>query len=161
MHTEVTQRTLLSVLLLLLSGSSPLHAQDAQDWKARAISSVMDYRASVLGDTTAKFDGCTVARHLGDAEPCAPTVAEPVRWMLKPCEAARDRHTVRVDSLARRNGGDVMVYLTVVRGEWIHREDYSLVPHDSPGPFMAVREARLWGAVQSYPRRPVSGTSPD
>lgn len=157
----MTPRTLLLVLLLLLVGSSPLHTQDTQDWKARAISSVIDYRASVLGDTTAKFDGCTVARHMGDAEPCAPMVAEPVRWMLKPCEATRDRHTALVDSLARREAGDVMVYLTVIRGEWIHREDYTLVPHDSPGPFMAVLEARLWGAVQSYPRRPTPGSPPN
>jgi hypothetical protein len=152
-------RTLLP--LLLLSGWPPLHAQDAQDWKARAISSVMDYRASVLGDTAAKFDGCTVVRHLGDTAPFTPQIAEPVRWMLKPCEGARDRHTVLVDSLARREAGDVMVYLTVIRGEWIHREDYALVFHDSPGSFMAVREARLWGAVQSYPRRPTPGSPPD
>jgi hypothetical protein len=154
MHTRMTQRTLMVALLLLLFGRHPIHAQDGQDWKASAISSVMDYRASVLGDTTAKFDGCRIGRHLDDRSPLPVGIAEPVRGMLQPCGAPRGRYSVAVDSLARRADGSVMAYVTVVRAEWVHREDYTLVPHDSPGPFMGVREVRLWGAVQAYPRRP-------
>ena len=151
MHPQMTRAPFLLVPLLLLVGHLPLAAQE---WKANAISSVMHYRASVLGDTTAKFDGCRVGQHLG-ADAARPLIAEPVRRMLGPCDPSGDRYTVRVDSLSRAatDVGNVMVYLTVIRGEWVHREDFALVPHTG-GWLMGVREARLWGAVQSYPRRP-------
>lgn len=159
MHTQVTQR--FTLVLLSLLGSFPLHAQHGEDWRAKAISGVMHYRAVVLGDTAARFDECRVARHLDGTGPVAPRIAEPVRWMLQSCDTPGDRYNVRVDSLVRRSEGEVMLYVTVVRGEWVHREDYAMVPHDGPGPLMGVREVRLWGAVQSYPRRPTPGAAPD
>jgi hypothetical protein len=158
MYSNVTGGALSALLLLL---PTPLHAQDAENWQARAVSTIMHYRSAVIGDTVAKFDECGIARHLGDEAPVAPRLAEPVRWMLRPCQPARHPNTVRLDSLARRGDADVMVYVTVTRGEWVHREDYALVTHDSPRPLMGVREVRLWGAVQSYPRRPVPAAPPD
>lgn len=161
MHAEVTLARLAALLLLVL-GAHPLQAQGADDWAARAIGSVVHYRASVLGDTTARFDGCSVARQLGDTARVPARIAEPARRMVDPCapreRIAGGRYAVVVDSLARR-GPEVMVYLTVVRGEWIHREDYALIPHET-GAFMGVREARLWGTLQVYPRRPGRGTAP-
>lgn len=153
MYPQITPRLLVALLLLVLFCPCTL---SAQEWKARAISGVMHYRAAVLGDTTAKFDGCRVAQHLGAAEAAA-AIAEPVRGILRPCgEAARaaDRDEVRVDSLTAREGGGARVYLTVIRGEWVHREDFTL--GHSSGPMMAVNEVRLWGAVQAYPRRPAA-----
>jgi hypothetical protein len=156
MHSTVTS---VAVAVCLLSWSAPLAAQPESEWNAKAISSVMSYRAAVLGDTATKFDACTVAQQVGaEAEEIAAKFAQPVRGMLVlPCVPVAEhgaRRVVLVDSVARSEGGMAKVYITVVLGEWIHREDYSLVLHASDPPIMAVREVRLWGALQSYPRRP-------
>jgi hypothetical protein len=113
----------------------------------------MDYRASVLADTTAKFDGCSLTQHLGDS---ALQLAEQVRWMLAPCESAPgmvDRHVVRLDSLSRGET-EVRAHLTVTRGEWVHKEQFVLEPTVADRPYMLVREVRLSGGSQFYPVRP-------
>jgi hypothetical protein len=123
-----------------------------------ALSAVMLYRYEYLGDST-RFDACRIAHHLGDAANVPARLAEPVRRLLdgstRECprhrEAGRSR-IVLVDSVAR---GDSVthVHLTVLRGEYIHREDYTVLPLRMR-PAMAVREVRIWGAGQAYPVRP-------
>lgn len=158
MHSQVRfARVLLAPILLLWSPG--VAGQSVANWKQQAINTVMDYRSSVLGDTVAKFDGCSVARELGAApEDVVAIFAEPVRGMLAAdCVAAAERgarKVVLVDSVTRHGDDVVRAYVTVVVGEWVHREDYALVIHTSEPPLMAVREVRVWGAVQSYPRRP-------
>jgi hypothetical protein len=140
----------------LLSGAHPLHSQGVESWKVHAISTVMDYRASVLADATAKFDGCSLAQHLGDHAVVRVQLAEQVRWMLAPCESAAamvDRHVVRLDSLSRGET-EVRVHLTVIRSEWIHGEEFILIPTEAIRPYMLVREVRLSGGSQFYPVRP-------
>jgi hypothetical protein len=151
--------TLAAVAVCLLAASPSLAAQSEAEWKGQAISSVIGYRTAVLGDTATRFDGCAVAQQLGvDPGEVAAKLAQPARGMLVlPCVPVAERGTrkvVLVDSVARGEGGMVKAYITVVIGEWVHREDYSLVLHTSDPPMMAVREVRLWGALQSYPRRP-------
>jgi hypothetical protein len=142
---------LIAVLLLV---GTPLAAQSEKDWKAQALVSIMAYRMSVLGDTAAKFDGCSLARVLEvEPENVAADLPEAVRGMIAPCPAVAERSfrkVVLVDSLTREQNAEGKAYVTIVLGEWVHREDYFLVQ----GPRAAVREVRLWGAVQSYPRRP-------
>ncbi|WP_420125737.1 hypothetical protein [Longimicrobium sp.] len=144
--------TLLIAVLLLVR--SPLAAQSETSWKAEALASIMAYRMSVLGDTATKFDGCSVARVLEVApEHVVADFPEAVRALIAPCPSVAERSTrkvVLVDSLTREQDATVKGYLTIVRGEWVHREDYFFVL----GPRVAVREVRVWGAVQSYPRRP-------
>jgi hypothetical protein len=145
--------TALLIAALLFVGS-PLAAQSDDDWKAQALGSVMVYRMSVLGDTVAKFDSCSLARVLEvEPENVAADLPEALSGLIAPCPAVAERgirKVVLVDTLARDPGTEGKVYVTVVLGEWVHREDYFLVP----APRAAVREVRLWGAVQSYPRRP-------
>jgi hypothetical protein len=148
------RRAAASLIAVLLLVAPPLAAQSEKDWKAQALVSIMAYRMSVLGDTATKFDGCSVARVLEvDAENVAEDLPETVQGMIAPCPAAAERgirRVVLVDSLRREQGAEGRAHITIVLGEWVHREDYFLVP----GPRVAVREVRLWGAVQSYPRRP-------
>jgi hypothetical protein len=153
MYTKMRHAAALVIAVLLLVGG-PLAAQSEKDWKAQALVSIMTYRMSVLGDTATKFDGCSVARVL-EVEPETATAALPetVRGLIASCPSVTERSTrklVLVDSLTRVQDATGKAYVTIVRGEWVHREDYSFVP----GPRVAVGEVRVWGAVQSYPRRP-------
>jgi hypothetical protein len=148
------RRTAAFLIAILMLVGNPLAAQSENDWKTQALFSIITYRMSVLGDTVAKFDGCSLARAL-EAEPenVAAPLPEAVRGMIAPCSAVAERGTrkvVQVDSLRHGPNADGTAYVTVVLGEWVHREDYFFVP----GPRAAVREVRLWGAIQSYPRRP-------
>lgn len=152
--------TLLTSVLLLLP-IIPLHAQPDAGWKGQAVSAMMAYRVSVLGDTTSKFDPCSMARRLdAEASDMPHRIAEGVRGMLLtqcvPPAERRMRAVVLVDSLAWSGEGDAKAYITVVRGEWVHREDYTLVPHGTGSPMMGVREVRVWGASQAYSPRPPS-----
>lgn len=157
MHPEMTAQRSVLLFVLLLVLPQPLAAQEGEEWRSVAVSSVIDYRVSVLADTTAKFDACRIARVAGGVE----RLAQPVRRWVAPCEAADahqpgNRHLVLVDSVTGSEG-EALAYVTVIRGEWVHRENYALAPH-AGGPFMGVREVKLWGAVQAYPVRR-SGTS--
>lgn len=157
-----TMRRTVSLLApLLVLAARPLAAQADAEWKARAIAGMMTYRAAVLGDTATRFDACSVARQLGvEAADLGRHLAEPAAGLLGPCLAVSERsmhRVVLVDSLTRGPDGEITAYATVVLGEWVHREDYSFV-NDASRPRVAVREVRLWGAVQSYPRRPPRGT---
>jgi hypothetical protein len=153
MYTKMTRAAALLIAVLLVVGG-PLAAQSEKNWKAQALASIMAYRMSVLGDTAAKFDGCSVARVLEVApEHVAADLPEAVRPLIAPCPSVAERSTrnvVLVDSLTREQDATVKGYVTIARGEWVHREDYLFVE----GPRVAVREVRVWGAVQSYPRRP-------
>jgi hypothetical protein len=153
-------------LIGLLAGVG-LEAQGAEGWKASAIYTVMDYRAQVLADTTAKFDRCSIDRQLGgaDAAPVPSQIADQVQRMIAPCDRGDGppyRAVVSVDSLTR-SGTDVTVYIAVVHGEWVHREAYALYPLDAATAYMGVREVRLTPGVQFYrgrrPRRDLR--SPD
>lgn len=156
MHPKMTAPSPVLLLALLLVLRPGLAAQEGDQHQgiAAAVSSVIDYRVSVLADTTAKFDGCRVARVAGSAE----RLAQQVRRWVAPCQAANpahqpgERHVVLVDSVTNSATG-VHAYVTVIRGEWVHRENYALIPH-SGGPYMGVREVKLWGAAQAYPVRP-------
>jgi hypothetical protein len=152
MHTKMRRAALLTAVLLLVG--NPLAAQSEKEWEAEALFSIMVYRMSVLGDTATKFDGCSLARVLEvEPEHVGAALPEGVRGMIAPCPGVAERGTrnvVLVDSLRRDQNTEGKAYVTIVLGEWVHREDYSFVP----GPRVAVREVRLWGAVQSYPRRP-------
>lgn len=148
-------RLLPAAVLAASAICNPLGAQTAvSDEAARAIGAVMNYRRYFLDDPLA-FDACKVREALGGN---ANTLAVQLRGMLDdvaascPRATTRPRNVVLIDSV-RLADSVARVYATVIRGELIHREIYSLDPRTS-APMMSVREVRLWGAVQAYPRRP-------
>jgi hypothetical protein len=132
-------------------------AQEGEDQRASSIRAVIDYRSTVIDDTTAKFDLCPLAGQGVDVSELRARVAERAPGMVREgCDAPGGwgrQPSVRVDSVVQPQGGDVRVHVTVIRGEWVHREDFSLGSH-SPGSLPGVREVRLWGAVQARPRNP-------
>jgi hypothetical protein len=160
-HSKVTRRAAILVGLLHLVVGIPATGQEPHDWRVDALRAVVNYRTTYLGDTLAKLDLCRFgAQHGGEGAELRARLAEYAEGMLWDCDSPADRapsgnrHLVYVDSVARRDAGDVFVRVTVSRGEYVHREDFSLVPHQ-PGFPMGVREVRLWGAGQAYPRRPI------
>lgn len=145
-------------LLLVLTAPSA-RAQSTAD-TARAVSTVMDHRRTYMADTL-PFDACSVQRVVGGGEQFVSRLTPQVRGTLddprSPCPrpARQGRSAAVVDSV-RFSGETARVYLTVLRGELIHREDYTLNARRSSAAFMPVREIRLWGHSQAYPagRRP-------
>ena len=141
-----------------LAGAQRLHASDEV---ARAVSTVMDYRRTYLDDAL-PFDACTVQRVLGASRVAglASRLVAHVQVMLDdaatPCPRPfrQGRSVVLVDSV-RLSDSTAHVHVTVLRGELIHREAYSLNP-GTRAVYMGVREVRLWGDAQAYPMRPRS-----
>jgi hypothetical protein len=113
------------------------------------------------------FDGCSVQRALGGATEYALLLVSHVRGMVddasSPCPrpARQGRSVVLVDSV-RFEPDTARVYVTVLRGELIHRENYALNPERSSAAYMGVREVRSWGHTQAYPGRgrAPAGTAP-
>lgn len=143
-----------AALVALCTGAAPLHAQET-DEVARAIGSVMTYRLAELDDPI-PFDACRIQRVTGDAEDVAARLHDSVRSMLDgpltgcPRQAApQSRSVVLVDSVRLSPEGD-RVFVTVLRGEYRHREDYTFHPANSSTVFLLVREVRLWGHGQAY-----------
>lgn len=160
MHSALS----LAVALSLASLPLPVGKVAAQATPGPALSAVMTYRLTFLGDST-RFDACTVARQMGNVRDVAALIDAPVRRLLdgppEPCPRAREpgrSATVLVDSIVASDSV-THVHLTVIRGENVHREDYTVVRRGN-GEFRGVREVRLWGAAQAYPgRRPAAGGS--
>jgi hypothetical protein len=132
---------------------------------ARAVSTVMNYRRGWMDDPLV-FDVCSVRQALGGAEDFASMIAPQVRAMLNDTETScprspvLDPRMVLVDSV-RQAEPAVLVYVTVLRGELIHREIHELNSHVWT-PMMGVRSVRLWGSGQFYPVRPGrSGAQPE
>lgn len=131
---------------------------------ARAVSTVMDYRRTWMDDPL-PFETCSVRRALGGTDDFAAQLAPQVRSLLDnveaPCPrpAAPGRNLVHVDSV-RLADPAVLVYVTVLRGELIHREIHELDPGTS-GAYMGVRAVRLWGNVQIYPAYPRRDAQPE
>lgn len=132
-------------------------AAQASPEAGRAISTVMDYRRSWLDDST-RFDACKVQQAMNGARDFASHIIEPVRGLLddptapcpRPPRNPREyRAVVLVDSL-RLADTTARVYLTVLRGEFRHREVYALRRGLSSSAYMAVEEVRLWGNGRSY-----------
>ncbi|HEX6037968.1 hypothetical protein [Longimicrobium sp.] len=146
---------------LLMGRPSPAAAQNA-DEVARAISTVMDHRATYMADAL-PFDGCTVQRAMEGAAGYAARLVPHVRAMIDdpaaPCPRTppQGRRTVLVDSV-QLAADTARVYLTVLRGELVHRENYVLNPR--PGVYMGVRDVRSWGFAQAYPRRAGGAAAP-
>lgn len=154
MHRELAVRT--AAALALLTGL-PLMRQDTR--AIRAVDAVIGFRRTAMADTL-KFDACTVFTASGRPADF-PAGLRPAnigaldRQGAAPCatQHAPDRlpDRVYVDSVAL---GDSIghVYLTVRRGEWVHRETFTLP--SLPGGRWGVREARIWGALQVAPQAP-------
>lgn len=167
MCAKVMQRFgLVASVALAMGSAAPLAAQ-APEEVARAVSTVMSHRHTYMDDPLA-FDGCSVQRALGGGDPSEVTarLAIQVRGMLddaaSPCPRVpvRGRDVVLVDSV-RYTTDAARVYLTILRGEYIHRENYELNPARSSAAFMGVREVRSWGHSQAYPvRRPPPNAEP-
>jgi hypothetical protein len=162
---KVMQRLRLAALVaLVVAASAPLAAQTPEDM-ARALGTVMNHRQTYMDDPL-RFDACSVQRALGGGTTAdiAARLAPMVRGMLddamRPCPRipVRGRSVVLVDSVLYTTEA-ARVYLTVLRGELIHRENYELHPERSTAAFMGVREVRSWGHSQAYPGRGPAQTS--
>jgi hypothetical protein len=150
---------LLAACGMVFTGAAAANAQPVPaDQAARAVSTVMDYRRSFMADPL-PFEACAVRRALGGSEDFASNLSAQVRGLLddaaSPCPRpySSGRSAVYVDSVRVADPG-VRVYLTVLRGELIHREIHTLDPR-STAAYMGVREVRLWGNSQFYPARPL------
>lgn len=129
-----------------------------------AISTVMGHRSIWMADST-RFEACSVQRAMNGAEDFAMHIIEPVRGLLNrtgsPCPrqppGPREwRAEVLVDSL-RFTDSTANVYVTVLRGELIHRENYTLARDPLSPAFMPIRDVRLWGHGQFYQGGSFSG----
>ncbi|HEX8243708.1 MAG TPA: hypothetical protein VF541_09435 [Longimicrobium sp.] len=153
--------------LVLLTTASSLGAQEAARASphARILNAVIRYRTAWLADYT-PFEACSVARWAGSpAADLLRGVANPervllgrsgegcVRGRLSP-DAEGVQHRVVLDSVVVSDS-IATVRLSVRHGEYTHYEAFSVVPQEG-GTRWGVREARIWGAIQSSPppRRP-------
>jgi hypothetical protein len=151
---ELRRTAALCFLGIVLAGAG-VAAQRRDAVPARAVDAVIRYRRSWMADTT-RFDACSVAEWtsieqgvqnpgrvlLGAAgEGC-------VRGRLSPA-AQGARHLVVLDSAVASDSA-AQVVVVVRRGEYTHRETFSLVYHRVPGTW-AIREVRLWGSMQASP----------
>ncbi|MBB4638968.1 hypothetical protein [Longimicrobium terrae] len=135
--------------------AAPLHAQHTGNWRASAVHAVMDYRASVLADTTAKFERCSVDEQVGAEALATGGSASLVRMMVGPCWSPGTRHFVRISSISG-DQNSATVRVRVYRGEWEHDETYSLLPLRRPE-LMWVDSVSLSSGAQFYRARPISG----
>ena len=143
-------------------GGTPAAAQTSAE-AGRAISTVMNHRFTWLADSL-PFDVCSVRGALGGGDGFASHIIEPVRGLLGDAAAScprdgRSDRTVLVDSL-RFSDTTARVYLTVLRGELVHRESYTLGRSRSSAAYMPIREVRLWGHGQAYRGRAAPGAAP-
>jgi hypothetical protein len=161
MRPTLNSRLLLAVIIPLgMAAVCPPAAAQASAEAGMAISTVMFHRMVYLADST-RFDACTVRQAMNGVEEYAAHIIEPVRGMLDDtsaqCPHAREWYpmVVLVDSL-RFTDTTAQVYLTVLHGEMIHRENYTLSRNHSFAAYMPFRDVRLWGHGQAYrgPRRP-------
>ena len=147
--------------LVLLTTASSLGAQEAARASphARILNAVIRYRTAWLADYT-PFDACSVAQWAGPAAELLRGVPHAERVLLGApgdgCTARRvspaaqaARHVVVVDSVAVSDSA-ATVRVSVRHGEYAHYETFSLAAHPADAAW-AVREVRLWGAVQSSP----------
>ena len=154
-------RCCLGLDLGLLTTASSLGAQDAArpSPHARILNAVIRYRTAWLADST-PFDACSVAQWAAPGAELLRGVPHPERVLLgvpgDGCEGRRlspaaqaARHVVVVDSVAVSDSA-ATVRVSVRHGEYAHFETFSLVAHSGDAVW-AVREVRLWGAIQSSP----------
>jgi hypothetical protein len=121
----------------------------------RAVSTAMMHRSTYLADSL-RFEACSIRQAVGGGEEFTSHIVEPVRGMLDDAVAAcpreareESRNTVLLDSL-RFDDATAHVYLTVLRGELVHREDHTLTRNRSSAAYMPIREVRLWGHGRAY-----------
>jgi hypothetical protein len=165
MRSKVKRVVVAGALGLGALGSTPtaIGAQPDSD-TARALSTVMNHRATYMADSL-PFDVCTIRRALGkDGEESVALLTPHVHGLMDdpsalcPRPFRSGRNVVLVDSVGFSEAA-VRVFVTVLRGELIHREDYALNPQVR-SLFMGVTEVRAWGHAQAYPtRRPASGAT--
>jgi hypothetical protein len=159
MHYELVRM----VAVLAATGLGAAAALARQDRAATsAVDAVIGYRRTVMADTL-KFDACTIFAATGQPADF-PTGIGPAnlptldRRDARPCDVVdppvRLPYRVYVDSLSLSDSIG-HVYLTVRRGESLHRETFTLprLRHGGWG----VREARIWGAIQFLPPRAPDG----
>jgi hypothetical protein len=122
----------------------------------RAVNRVLEYRAFWVGDST-RVDACSLFQSLGQPTGFPAGINPQVAFLLdrasEPCaddpqRAARSwpRAVVRVDSVT---AGDsvVRVRLTVMKGENVYREAYSVGALDRGG---WIREVTVTGLMREY-----------
>lgn len=125
--------------------AGPAAAQRAE--AGQAVREIMLFRGEHLADTT-RLDACTVARTLG-AGSLAGIDASVFDGPAEGCprRRARNASAVLLDSVAV-NDGLMHVHMTVVRGEFKHREHYTVHRWKS-GEYRGVDGVRIWGAIQA------------
>lgn len=149
-------RWLIALAVASALWAAPAPAQQTTT-RTAVLGAVMGYRLHWIGDSTA-FDACRVFRVAGEPADFPAGIMQPLRVLLDqpvdPCRrttsSTAPRNRVVVDSLS---AGDSLahVFLTVRRGERVHRENYILrTPRAQPG-FVGVKTVTLWGSVQFYP----------
>jgi len=160
MHYELVIR--MAAVLAALGFGSWTESPRQENLATAAVDAVIGFRRTVMADTL-RFDACSVftaTGRLADFPAGIGPANLPVldRQGPRPCDTAempaRFVHRVYVDSLALSDSVG-FVYLTIRRGESMHRETFTL-PYVRGG--WGVREARIWGAFQFIPPPPQSGT---
>lgn len=150
--------------LLSLFSAGTGAAQDGIDPRMAAVDEVIAYRRLVMADTLT-FDACLLFKATRESEDFPRGIGDANRGALdrldpRPCDAAdapaRFPRRVYVDSIVLMDSIG-SVYLTVRRGEWLHRETFTLA-RISAGEW-STRDVRIWGAIQVAPPPPrPSGT---
>lgn len=154
----------LTLIVAVPAGLSGMSAEAQTSAEAgRAISTVMNHRVAWLADSL-RFNACSVRRAMNGSADFASHIIEPVRGLLDDAAAScpregRSDRTVLVDSL-RFSDTTAHVYLTVLRGELVHRESYTMARNRSSAAYMPIRDVRLWGHGQAYRGRAAPGTAP-
>lgn len=158
MHYKLVMRTS-ALLCLPCIGAVAAQGVRQDDAMVAAVDAAIGFRRSAMADTL-KFDACTIYAATGHPAGFPNGISEANRGTLdrpgpRPCdspvEPVRLPYRVYVDSLTLSDSIG-SVYLTVRRGEWLHRETFTL-PRLRGGRW-GVREVRIWGAIQITPPPP-------
>lgn len=158
MHHKLVIRTA-AILALLTAGAGAAQTRQDDESILAAVDAVIGFRRGPMGDTL-MFDACTVFTAARRPERFPDGIGQANRPALdrpgpRPCDfteqPARLPYRVYVDSLVLSDSVGSM-YLTVRRGEWLHREMFVL-PRLRGGRW-GVREVRIWGAIQIMPPPP-------
>lgn len=144
----------LTTVAVLLSATISGHAHPPRPLAVGALEALLNYRQRYVNDRTTKLEACSAYAALGLSHSGGAVLPKSVTASLSrsvgPC-----RHTTRrtsaptmwIDSTSVTDTV-AMVFLTVARGEFMHREEVILRPFPAKLGWGVVH-LRIWGAVQS------------
>jgi hypothetical protein len=157
---ELRRHAVAAAGLVALMAAMPAHAQEPKG--LAVVNAVLAHRAHWVGDRT-PVDACSVYEALGRPASFPAGIDSALVSLLdrtiQPCTADSTRAAVRwpprfvrVDTLQVSGSAAPRVVLTIVKGEYRYREQYTLRTWQSAGSVQAgVREVRTYGLLQALP----------